>query len=165
MPIIYSCEIVVRILSHRHLEPISKESPKMMPFVLRSHVAAAAPAQASVPESDLLYLLYLCFILFHCFSQFFMLNWIGIDWSPGSSGLPWSSSMASHTCFSTPWTKTSDTSYIVYIVYIVLPNLQHRRQPTITPSPAPGNPWHALGPEWHSTRHPARLLLWSHVEP
>ena len=113
----------------------------------------------------LLYLLYLCFIPFHCFSLFFMLNWIGIDWSPGSSGLPWSSSMASHTCFSTPWTNTSDTSYIVYIVYIVLPNLQHRRQPTITPSPAPGSPWHALGPEWHSTRHPARLLLWSHVEP
>lgn len=101
-----------------------------------------------------------CFIVFSCFSCL-----IGIDWSPGSSGLPWSGSMASHTCFSTPWTKTSETSYIVYIIYIVLPNLQHRRQSTITPSPAPGSPWHALGPEWHSARHSARLLLWSHVEP
>lgn len=69
MPIIYSCEIVVRILSHRHLEPISKESPKMMPFVLRSHVAAAAPAQASVPESD--YATVFVVLVFHSVSLFF----------------------------------------------------------------------------------------------
>lgn len=70
MPIItvYSCEIVVRIISHRHLESISKESPKMVPFVLRSHVAAAAPAQASVTESD--YATVFVVLVFHSVSLF-----------------------------------------------------------------------------------------------